>query len=99
MEVPKHEPDTREGIYWEVDENDLYSPDELRYDTDWSWLMPVIQEIENKTGWVLVMAAGYSYFTKDGEDHEIGDGAGYQFISDIHQMVVEFIDWYNGQKQ
>ena len=45
------------------------------------------------------MAAGYSYFTKDGEDHEIGDGAGYQFISDIHQMVVEFIDWYNGQKQ
>lgn len=69
------------------------------FDSDWNYLMAVIKEIGNKTGFTLVMEENTSYWVNNGEyiddDPEFG---GYGNISNILEAVVEFIKWHNQQK-
>jgi len=69
------------------------------FDTDWNYLMAVIKEIGNKTGFTLVMEENTSYWVNNGEyiDDEPEFG-GYGNISNILEAVVEFIKWHNQQK-
>lgn len=70
--------------------------EELLYHKSWDWVIPVIQEIGNRTEYELVIGAEYSYWNKYGDT--VMDGKefrGYNSIEHIHEAVIEFIKWYN----
>lgn len=74
---------------------------ELKYHTSWDWLMSVVEKIEN-LGFIFKMQGNATTFLKKGtfntriwNDDFIGDTK----IKAIYNAVVEFIEWYNEQKQ
>ncbi len=75
---------------------EFFYANELKYHTSWDWLMPVIKEISNKTGYVYVMYDTDSYFTNMGDSFYFGGG--FESIEQTHIAVVEFIEWYNENK-
>ena len=70
----------------------------VKYHSDWNWLMPVIQEIGNRTGYELCMHLEYSYWNNSGNDATGSEYGGYENIASIHYAVVSFIKWYNENK-
>lgn len=82
IEVPKHEPDTRTGTYWEVNENDLYETSELKYHTSWDWLMRVVEHISYTgiTGGIL---------------YDLNNALSIADIDGAYKAIVVFINWYN----
>lgn len=95
-----------------IDRNDgyikslkVFSAKDLVFDSDWNWLMEVVNEIADKTGWELVMRYGNAYWNNEGEyikaeesddDYYEYEG-GYENILNIFKAVVVFIKWYNRQ--
>lgn len=70
------------------------SDEELHFDTDWNWLMEVVEKIEN-LGFDVVINYNICTIT-NGENefrHEVG-----QKIYATYQAVIEFINWYNEKK-
>lgn len=79
---------------------DTFSPyfDDMKFSTDWNWLMPVIKEIGDRTDFELVMGYGHCYWNNAG-DQPLGDfDGGYSDIIYIYNAVIEFIKWYNLNK-
>ena len=70
----------------------------IKYHSEWNWLMPVIQEIGNRTGYELCMHLEYSYWNNLGNDATGSEYGGYENIASIHYAVVSFIKWYNENK-
>ena len=68
---------------------------DLKFHNDWNWLMLVIQEIANKTGYNLVINCSYSYWNKFGENPLNKEFGGYENIENIYQACSEFVDYYN----
>lgn len=73
--------------YGNYDYHDTFSVDELKYHSDWSWLMGVISEMNNIEEW---------------NKYEIGDLSIALVSADIRyafELVVEFIKEYNKQNE
>lgn len=75
---------------------------ELRYDSDWNWLMLVVQKVRELS---IAVEISYSLGTvckicyKNGKSFEwlsIEDNDGF---SAVYKAVVEFIKWFNSQKK
>lgn len=104
MEYPYRYSDT--GIIsgterWEVGIGHWWcTVDELLFDSSWDWLMPVVDKIENETGWELIMYSNdchwnkFGDFINDTEIHYVGDRK-----ESVYKAVVEFINWYNQNKK
>jgi hypothetical protein len=85
------------GLRREVMQKSYYA-NELKYDTSWDWLMPVVEKIES---------LGYTFEIKSDQAALFRDNVKYAFaggvigisgkLSAVHEMVVEFIKWYNTQ--
>lgn len=81
--------------YGNIEFNETFRSDELKYHTSWGWLMPVVEKIENLyDGDVLVEISDEKCY--------IGYGSFYQNtataetkIKAVYGAVVEFIKWYN----
>lgn len=72
--------------------NDL---DKLKFHSSWDWLMPVLMEIGNRTGYTLVMNEDVSYWCNEGQHDELPEFRGYSNIENIWEAVIEFIKWHN----
>jgi hypothetical protein len=66
----------------------------LHFDTDWNWLMQVVEKIEN-LGYDVVIK--YNICTITNGENEFQNEVG-QKIYATHQTVIEFIKWYNKNK-
>jgi hypothetical protein len=85
-----------------------FNDDELRFDTSWDWLMPVVEKIEetevNGDYAMIIIQQGmceiemYEYMKeqKDGEELRVHTFQGSK-IEATYQAVVSFIKWYNLQ--
>lgn len=72
---------------------DFYEPSDLKYDTDWNWLMPVVERLENKTGCSLVIYSNCSYWADPKDDWsntQFGDSR----IEVVYQSVIEIINHF-----
>lgn len=57
---------------------------ELKFDTSWDWLMPVVEKI-------------YSLEIEDELVLLVRDALAEANIKDTYQAVIQFIEWYNSQ--
>jgi hypothetical protein len=60
---------------------DGYTEEELKYDTSWDWLMPVVEKC----------------LTTDGKHYTLNDALLTCNIKEVYQAVVQFINQYNNQ--
>lgn len=83
-----------------MDAIDTFSPyfDDMKFHTDWNWLMSVIKEIGDRTDFELVMGYGHCYWNNEGEQPLGNFEGGYGDIIYIYTAVIEFIKWYNGNE-
>lgn len=65
---------------------------------DWNWLMEVIKEIADKTGFQLTLGEDYSYWNNQGENPFTIDYGGYNNINSVYEAVVDLIKWHNSNK-
>ena len=86
-----------------IHKGDYYYPNELKYHTSWDWLMPVVENIQSlaidEVGEINVMIASHECLI--GEDYYhpiINIERNGSYISMIYIAVVEFIKWYNENK-
>ena len=87
-----------EGIEGGEHEQHFFFGSEMKFSTDWNWLMEVIKEIGNKTDFELVMGYDYCYWNNEGEQPLEGFEGGYGDITYIYSAVISFIKWYNENK-
>ena len=72
---------------------------ELKYHSSWDWLMPVVNKIESK-GFDVFINGLYCRITDCGlTDLEIESGETTSKIEAVWETVVEFIKWYNKEKE
>ena len=71
--------------------------DELLFHTSFDWLMPVIKQIGDKTGFELIMNYSESYWNNAGENPFDESFDGYEKVEGVYKAVVSFINWYNEQ--
>lgn len=87
-----------EGIEDGEHEQHFFFGSEMKFSTDWNWLIPVIKKIGDETNYELVISYGYCYWNNEGEQ-PLGDfEGGYGDIIYIYNAVVSFIKWYNANK-
>lgn len=81
------------NIYHKLD-GVVYSGSELKYQTSWDWLMPVVQKISSM----------YDPNYEEGKYYHVDFAFGLfnlslgQPISEVYEQVVKAIKWYNQQK-
>jgi hypothetical protein len=79
---------------WEF-EKTAHTKHSMPYDTSWDWLMPVVEKIEY-VGFHVLIEQNYC---RIGEELDIRVWAVNQKIEAVYNAVVQFIKWYNSQKQ
>lgn len=91
----------RAGVYSTLDEFEIPDDDlilsDLKFDTDWNWLMRVVEKIEG-LGFIFKLSTGSSTFLKKDEvliwnDEFRGDSK----IQATYNACVEFVKLYNNQ--
>lgn len=70
-----------------------YTPDEMKFNTSWDWIMPVIQKIFSMPFGDTPGLSGY--FDRHMDEYSFGFHCPIEFVFD---KVVDFIKWYNYQK-
>ena len=71
--------------------------DELKFDTNWNWLMSVIRKIEELGNDVLITTNYIQIAFDEGEQFIVIDDFGIK-IDSVYNAVIEFINWYNKNK-
>lgn len=90
--------DINANMSWNVDRYD-FKPENMLFNSDWSWLMLVVQAISNQTEYELVFGYGYSYWNNFGENPLGTEFGGYEEIANIYEACSMFVDWYNGAQK
>lgn len=86
-----------DGIYFEQG----YMASELKYDTDWNWLMEVVDKIES-LGYAHSIYGNCTTFLKKGAFNELlwnDEFIGNTKLKSVYISVIEFIKFYNGQNK
>lgn len=98
MDIPTLE--DYKGIMWDFQRTgkQIYSirSDELRYDTSWDWLMPVVEKIETEKFSVMIIGK-YTRIQRPHPYKEFATDICDSKIQSAYKAVVEFIKWYNQQ--
>ena len=70
----------------------------LHYHTDWNWLMPVVDKIENGFHWnhSIKIENGYCTIVNFNNDKRFMANSKKEAV---YKAVVEFIKWYNKQQK
>lgn len=72
--------------------------DKLQYDKRWDWLMPVVEKIEHE-GYPVLIEDNYCRISvPDIKKDNIRTWTVNKKIEAVYPAVVEFIKWYNSQK-
>ena len=80
--------------------------EELKYNSDWNWLMEVVEKIEsltdiNSNGCFMVLESiGFNAkFIFDDGTRILKDNKGESKIQSVYNACIEFIKWYNLNKK
>jgi len=91
----------RAGVYSTLDEFEIPDDDlilsDLKFDTDWNWLMRVVEKIENLGNDVLITSNYIQITYNKGEEFIVIELEGNIKIQAVHSAVVEFVKLYNNQ--
>ena len=91
MGLPKERVGLKQEVIYGLNQDDWYTSDNLNYHLSWDWLMPVIQKVNE--------VSGYNDYNTDRLhiqrvlDDCISENA--VGIDEVHKAVVEFIKKYN----
>ncbi len=91
MGLPKEKVGLKQEVIYGLNQDDWYTSDNLNYHLSWDWLMPVIQKVNE--------VSGYNDYNTDRLhiqrvlDDCISENA--VGIDEVHKAVVEFIKKYN----
>ena len=97
------------GIIQSIDDGEkekhYFFGSEMLFDTDWNWLMEVVEKIEtltdiNSNGCFMVLESiGFNAkFIFDDGTRILKDSKGETKIEAVYNACLEFINWYNQQK-
>lgn len=83
-----------DDIWWSdigANDNNVWMPDQLRYHTDWSWIMPVGKKCRESFDALPfeVLASGYFYM------NEINKSLQTFSPAMVHREIFNYIEWYN----
>lgn len=88
-----------------LSEADYALPEEMRYNTSWDWLMPVVEKIESLRGFtkvngyfILDSIGNYSRFILDDGTRIFESEIASTKLYSVFKAVIEFIEWYNENK-
>lgn len=77
---------------------DWFAVEELKFHSDWNWLMEVVENIESngfnfeiKKNWARISRKGENIILRWEEDRSK--------IEAVYNACIEFIKWYNEQKK
>ena len=76
--------------------------EDLEYHTSWDLLMPVVEKINTIDEYKFTVCINYHYTNiteTNGKCKEIVDECGYTTINGTYKAVVQFIKWYNENKE
>ena len=89
-------PDYPGATYWyKKDESPLTL---LLFDSDWNWLMEVVEKIES-LNFIVYIETNYCQLYNATNHEELIKSIYSTKIESVYNACVEFIKWYNGQKQ
>lgn len=74
-------------IYWK--------PEEMKYGSNWGWIMPVVEKIEG-LGYIVVIAKDRCQIGLPDDINPKVSWCTKTKLEAIYQAVVEFINYYNG---
>lgn len=79
--------------------NKLYLIEELKFHSDWNWLIEVVEKIES-LGFNVSIEFSTCIITYSDDDFKeiIGISDNYSKIQAVYNACVAFIKWYNEQK-
>ena len=95
-----------EFINYTIKENELFDnkdlyiqhiTDTLKFDTDWNWLMEVVEKIESK-GFNFEIKRNWARISRKGENIVLRWEEDRNKIDAVYNACVEFIKWYNQNK-
>lgn len=77
----------------------IISPSNITYkfDTDWNWLMEVVEKIESK-GFNFEIKRNWARISRKGENIVLRWEEDRNKIDAVYNACVEFIKWYNQNK-
>ena len=78
------------------DGNDIISVDDLKYHTDWNWLMQVIDKIEKEYRFSILISWQHCVIESNSCEFRIEKDSDTK-LKATYNAVVEFIKWYNEQ--
>ena len=88
---------TFKGVDKIIDGDIWYSIDDAKFHNSWCWLMPVVEHIN-----IIILndVVATDYFDNTTYIHyHTGDLYIVSNIEQVYEEVIEFIEWYNKQKQ
>jgi hypothetical protein len=69
-----------------------------KFQTDWNWLMQVVQKIESLGNDILITTNYIQIGFDEGEQFIVVEEVNVK-IEAVYQAVLEFVKWYNEQKK
>jgi hypothetical protein len=72
--------------------------DNLKFDTDWNWLMQVVEKIESLNFAIKIVVNEALIFCEDWESLDYIYAREKTKIEATYNACVEFVKWYNEQK-
>jgi hypothetical protein len=75
--------------------NRCWEPYLLRYDTDWNWLMPVVEKIESLGYNVDICQTTVDIFKKTNWNDEVVCKKEASKLEAVYSAVLSFLKWYN----
>jgi len=76
----------------------IFAPSELKFDSDWNWLMEVVEKIQNVDKNNYIKIDTYHTFISVLNKKQIERRDGNKLLS-TYNACVEFIKWYNQNKK
>lgn len=79
-------------------------PENMKYHDSWDWLMPVVEKIHG-LGWLPTLTFGGRYRSysravfHNPNNRELFDREAETMIEATYKAIVQFIQWYNENKQ
>lgn len=86
------------SVFMEISEDYIdFNLDELNYHSDWNLLMLVVEKIESM-GYMVDIKNNWVVIHKDGQSVVVRIEEGKTKKEDVYEGIVEFIKWYNLNK-
>ena len=88
--------------YGETYYEEVFRIDEMKFHSDWNWLMEVVEKIENLNYWIN-FHGNISYYNfeigTNNNDFKTIIGEGDTKFKAVYDAIIKFINFYNKQKE